>query len=70
MLSRERSQSKGGNGKKNGKMELILSREHSKMELGGNWEAELTLPCETELLDWAKPNSYILILFLELTLHH
>lgn len=53
-------------------MELMLSREHCKIELGGLWEAELThfLPCAIELLNWAKPKGYILIRFLELVLHH
>lgn len=53
-------------------MELMLSREQSKIELGGLWEADLThsLPCEMELLNWAKPNGYFLIQFLDLALHH
>lgn len=48
-------------------MELIVKR-----AMGGLWEGELTHPilCKTELLNWAKPNGYILIQFMELALHH
>ena len=52
-------------------MELKLSREQCKREPKILWEAELThLPlCETELLNWAKTKSYILIQFLDMTLY-
>lgn len=54
--------------KKNRKLELVLSREQSKMERGGPQEANTAPPREINFLHFW--NGYILIELLELGLHH